>query len=237
MPLKERIVCVYASQLEACQQELAKYDNKGWVLKARPDGKSFGEDFMFMEHKLIENPGYLIISDPDLMHTLPTNRVPGAAKSTPEDFSANMAYALRGAKHFGITLFGFYQQYNGGAPCSGLGMETKWRKTAYHELNTEYYIRNLFVISKDAKGSWRPVNYLEDRGRSISEVANGGLVSLYTNYVLRYPQPAKQESRYRKSKEWQNEYNFLKENFPGCPLPRNKAFSPTFYGKGWVKAK
>jgi hypothetical protein len=254
IPVRRRIISVYQRQLDACTKALKDCVNKrkkqcleqkkeyvdimrGFEVVGRPDGKSFGEDWTYIEKELIGDAEFILISDADFLHAIPADRVNGVSLSTPQNFCAEVAYQLQGMKLFGITLSSPYLQNNVGARFEGMGMPRENKDKMFHKIGYDGYIRNLFIISKDAKGIWRPVNQLEDRGRSLSETANGGIVSLYTGAVIRYPPTEKMEDRHYRDPAWWKEFHYLKKAFPGCKLPNVKmkdgilkAFSPTCHG-------
>jgi hypothetical protein len=233
LDIQRRIICVPQSYLQGCLDFVHEkgYDLLGFEFMGRPEGKSFGEDYNYMEHHLIKNPEYLIITDDDMIAPTRSNHLPGMTKQSPNDFSAAVAYQLRGMRHFGITLSSIQHQNNLGAEVEGLGMEARNRETGHHDIDKNLYLRNFWVISKDAKGTWRPVNYLEDRGRCLSEIKNGGIISEFSGTAVRYPEKEKMSKRYGysdKDGDWKKEYEILAKLYPECSLPQGRTW--TFHG-------
>lgn len=207
IPVRDRVIAIYDDQFDDAEYGLRGVDLRGFRLLGMPRHDSLGEDFSFMQHNLIENPGFINIVDNDMINPSEGRTIPGLPKLDPAGFSAHMEWALRIAHRHHLFLVGVRRQTGMGSAVAGItrpipsSAQKDWMQISGTERIP--YIQNFFLISSKAKGSWLASNYLEDASFQLSVAAvQPTSVGYYHGCQIRFPQPEKVALRY-KADSWE----------------------------------
>jgi hypothetical protein len=186
---------------------LAIYEDQGdlffphlprWFVKTFPRQASLGEDQQWLETRLLNNPGNLLLVDLDVA-VAPIEfamQINGAGSHSPKQFAAYHSWYSRLAVERGATMWGYAYRQTQGRYCGAQQIPSSMNNKQCGFVVADDlggsgkpkrpYLRNFFVISRDARGTWPAGNYLEDLGRSISEYAQGGIVGKCEAHRIRF---------------------------------------------------
>jgi hypothetical protein len=194
----------------------------GWKMTVRRRS-SLGQEQSFLEHGLIENPGWICICDHGLNQFTPFDDVPGLPNLTPLEVAPRVAFALRMCETTRTTILGVRQQKNDGAAVKGMPPQPTSANTGYVNLNPPPgSVQQIFFISAKAKADWRSWNMLEDRARVLDEKAAGGAYALYEGMCVRFGERSTVLSADRFSgSEWEKNRHQLMREY-GIRIPRVK---------------
>lgn len=189
LPVMERVICVYEDELETCLLATKGCNLYGFVFMTR-QRSTFGEEFEFMEKNLIENPGFIIISDCGLNQFLAADDVPGQEQLSPNTVTAKMSWALRIAVTKGVKMFCIRHQKGTGSAVKGMPPQATSAATGFLTINPRYIqdMQQFFAFSADAKGTWPKQNFYEDRMRVQSEkkVSGEESIALFEGMAIRF---------------------------------------------------
>ena len=132
LAVQERIICVYKDEIDIVREATEKFNLTGFEFKHR-ERTTFGEEFEFMERKLVENPGFIVIADNGLNQFCWMDDVPGQPDPTPQAVTAKIAFALRCAAVHHTKLMGIRHQKSDGPSVlvRGLPPSPKSASTGY----------------------------------------------------------------------------------------------------------
>ncbi len=204
IPFSERVFCAPESQFYDYESALlGTGELHGFRLESRPDYHSFGEDFSFMELALIENPGYITIVDNDFMYGESQSRGLGEPAYSDTRFGLEFSKAVERATELNLMLWGFRHHHRMGGGRSGKTAPLSQKSLSNGKFTVDLrYIRSLLVISRNAKGIWKPWSYLEDLSRVLSEYDHDNeSVGRCDSTMIRFPD-SRTSVDYRRSPEW-----------------------------------
>lgn len=217
--LLERIISVPENQIDALKFHLRPHELCGFTCLPRPSGGSFGDDQEFNEKFLIENPGQIAISDADFGFCIENPRA--SFKLNPQQFGAEFEDASKLARFNHVVLWGFcYRQTQGpfigrqGMHSSvGTSLDGFIRSGGDYSLNA-FFIRNLIVCDREAKGTWGGCPLLEELYRCLSEYQyNHCSLGRYYGTRVRFPD-SRTNSDYHLLPDWRAGKQIIERDFP-----------------------
>jgi hypothetical protein len=206
--LEERVIGVPESQMDKLQHYLRSYNLHGFRCRPKPDGLNLGDGQEYNERKLIENPGQIAISDADFGQWAIEN--PRASyKLTPPQFGSEFEDASQHAARTRVKIWGFCYRQTQGPFIGRQGMHASVGTSADGFIVSgqkyplaAFYLRNLMIFHKTAKGSWGSLPLLEELYRALSELSfDSASLGRYHGIRVRFPDERTNKD-YRKNPDW-----------------------------------
>lgn len=214
--IMEKVICVYNDEIDECRETLRGRDSMGFRIVGRPRS-TFGEEFFFMTRHLVENPGYILISDYGLNQYLAMDDSPGQPPLSIATVAAKLALVLRLMDTYGVVLCGLRHQNGKQASVEGVPAQPESGRTAYLNFENPNLIdvQQFLIVGSKAKAESRPWNFLEDRALALDEqrISGKGSVAIFEGMTVRFAEKELAKDRYYGEEEWKRNAGILKKEY------------------------